>query len=184
MGISLDEEIALIEKITGPGPGDVILDLACGPGLYARALAAGHPERTVIGLDLSWPMLRYGAVKARRLAIENLAFVRGDAHILPLKDGSVDVADCCGALHLFTDVPRVLGELARVVRPGGRLAIAAAWRSEHRLAQCKADLDERFWRLHYFRTGELEALLRRAGFTPAVHHAKGLWIIAGGVREP
>ena len=54
--ISLDDEMALIKRIAEIGPADTVLDLACGPGLYARAFAEDGPRRRVVGLDCSWPM--------------------------------------------------------------------------------------------------------------------------------
>jgi len=184
MGISLDREIALIKEITHPGPAEKVLDLACGPGIYARAFAEGNPRREVFGLDLSWPMLRYAVGKAQRLGMGNITFMRGDAHWLPFRDCSLDVANCCGALHLFSDIRRVLGSLARVLRPGGRFSAAAALlRPESRFSRLKARLDGKYWGVHYFRQAELEGLFDEAGFEPTVHHAKGIWIIISGLRR-
>jgi len=184
LGISLHDEISLIQRITSPGPADTVLDLACGPGLYARSFAQGSPARNVVGLDLSWPMLRYASRKAGRLGIENIAFLHGDAHQLPLRDASVDVANCCGAMHIFGEIGRVLGELHRVIKPNGRFSTALAWRSSNPLNRLKAYLDEKFWGIHYFREGELKDRLDQAGFEPTVYHAKGVWMIAGATRRP
>jgi ubiquinone/menaquinone biosynthesis C-methylase UbiE/uncharacterized protein YbaR (Trm112 family) len=184
MGIRLEAEMALIQQVTRPGPTDTILDLACGPGLYARAFAEGSPERRVFGLDLSWPMLRYATKKAARLGVENLAFLHGDAHAIPLKDASVDVVNCSGALHLFRDIQRVLGELRRVIKPGGRFSGAMALVRSNPWSRLKAYLDEKFWKIHYFREEEFKDLLDAAGFEPAVHHTRGVWMIASGVRRP
>ncbi|HUU93856.1 MAG TPA: methyltransferase domain-containing protein [Phycisphaerae bacterium] len=123
--ISLSEEVTLVKRILDCGPADTVLDLACGPGLFTRSFAEGNSERTAIGLDLSWPMLRYAVRKAARLGMTNVTFLHGDAHCLPLRDGSLDGANCCGALHLFPDVRQVLGELKRAIRPGG----ASRWRA-------------------------------------------------------
>ena len=184
MGITLEDEIALIRKIDAAGPDDAILDLACGPGIFARAFAEESPARRVFGLDLSWPMLRYAVRKAGKLGLANITFLRGDAHELPFRDGSLDVANCCGALHLFSDVRRVLGELHRVLKPGGRLSVAAALvRPSSAFSRLKAYLDGRFWKIHYFRKEEMKGLLDEAGFAPTIHHARGIWMIAGGVRR-
>lgn len=184
MGIRLEDEMALVQRITRPGPTDTILDLACGPGLYARAFAEGSPARNVFGLDLSWPMLRYATKKATRLGLENIAFLHGDAHAIPLKDMSVDVANCCGALHLFGDIRRVLGELHRAMKPGGRFSAAMALVRPNPWSRLKAYLDGKCWKIHYFREEELESLLDESGFEPTVYHARGIWMIAGGVRRP
>ncbi|MHC4357627.1 MAG: methyltransferase domain-containing protein [Planctomycetota bacterium] len=184
MKISLDDEIALIKGITNPGPTDTVLDLACGPGLYTRAFAEESHAREVIGLDISWPMLRYGNKKAKRLGIKNITFMHGDAHYLPFRDSSVDVANCCGALHIFSDVRRVLGELHRVIKPNGRFSAALALVRPNLLNRLKAYLDGKFWGIHYFWEEELKELFDEAGFEPTVYHAKGVWMIAGGVRRP
>ena len=183
MGVTFDEELAIIERILGLGADETILDLACGPGLYARAFAAGSPDRTVIGLDRSRPMLRYAVKKARLLGLANLAFLHGDAHALPLADASVTAANCCGALHLFDEPRRVLAELARVIVPGGRFSAAAIWVGTKWWTRWKARNNARYWGIHHFTADELTGLLDQAGFEPTVHHAKGVWIIVGGLRR-
>ncbi|MHC4198051.1 MAG: methyltransferase domain-containing protein [Planctomycetota bacterium] len=182
--ISLSDEMSLIKRVADAGPADTVLDLACGPGLYARAFAEESHGRTVIGLDLSWPMLRYGVKKARRLGIKNITFMHGDAHYLPLKALLVDVANCCGALHLFSDYRHVVGELHRVIKPNGRFSMALALVRPTLLSRLKAYLDGKLFGIHYFYEEELEKLLDEAGFEPTVYHAKGLWMIACGVRRP
>jgi ubiquinone/menaquinone biosynthesis C-methylase UbiE/uncharacterized protein YbaR (Trm112 family) len=184
MRISLEDEIALIRRIANLGPSDRALDLACGPGLFTRALAEGNPDRNVFGLDLSWPMLRYGTKKAKELGLDNLTFFHGDAHELPFKDASLDAANCCGAMHLFSDIRRVLNELHRVLKPHGRFSAAMALVRSRPLSRLKAYLDETFWGMHYFREEEIQSLLDEAGFEPTIHHARGVWMIAGGVRRP
>lgn len=98
----------------GLPPGSVILDLACGTGDLS-ALAHRHGYRTV-GADLSWGML---AANHRTGA----AVVQCDAGALPLATGSVDGVVCGYALRNFTDLPGSLLEAARVLRPGGRIAV-------------------------------------------------------------
>jgi len=181
MKISLDDEIALIKRIAKTGPADRVLDLACGPGVFARPFAVESTDREVIGFDLSWPMLRYATTKAKRCRIENIAFMHGDAHYLPLKDSSIDVANCCGALHIFKDIRQVLSELNRVIKPNGRFSAALCLRSSNPFNRLKASLDEKFWGIHYYREEEFKGLLDEAGFEPTVYHAKGIWMIAGGV---
>jgi SAM-dependent methyltransferase len=183
MGLTLAEEMALIKRIAKPGDNDTILDLACGTGIYTRSFALDGTGRNVVGLDVSWPMLHYAVNKAGQMGIKNVQFLHGDAHNLPFADGSLDVANCCGALHLFKDVRRVLGELYRALKPGGRLSVAAAWQSEKPWSRLKARLDERFWNVHYFSKEELTGLLDEAGFDPAIYHTYGIWIVAGGVKR-
>lgn len=182
-GLRLGEEIALIKRITNPGETDTILDLACGTGIYTRAFSLDGAGRNVFGLDVSWPMLKYATNKAHQMGIKNIQFLHGDAHNLPFANESLDVVNCCGALHLFADVRHVLRELYRAIRPGGRFSVAAAWQSEKLWSRMKAYTDMRFWRVHYFSKEELSNLLDEAGFNPTIYHTHGVWIVAGGVRR-
>lgn len=182
-GISLEEESSLIERILAIHSRDRVLDLACGPGLYARRFAREGRERYVVGLDLSWPMLRRGVAMSEREGIPNIAFARGDAQELPFKDGSLDAASCCGAMHLFPNPRRVLGELHRVVRPGGRFSTAVVLTGGVGLASRLGDALGQRGGVRGFREEDFQALLDGAGFEPTVYHARGVWMIAGGVRR-
>lgn len=94
-------------------PGSVVLDVACGTGDLCRDLAAaGHRP---IGVDLSFGML----ANARTTA----PLVQADALRLPLPDAAVDGLTCGFALRNFVDLDGFLAEAARVVRPGGRIAL-------------------------------------------------------------
>jgi demethylmenaquinone methyltransferase/2-methoxy-6-polyprenyl-1,4-benzoquinol methylase len=100
----------------GVGEGDLLLDLACGTGDLLE-LAARRGARGV-GVDLAAGMLRAGH---RRLP--GAAFVQGDGAALPLRDASIQVVACGFAFRNFVSVPDVLRELARVLAPGGRIAV-------------------------------------------------------------
>ncbi len=105
------------------GPDDCVLDLACGTGDLAR-LAAARGAR-VCGLDFAGQMLR----RARRRD-PRLAWVRADATALCLPDGWASVVVCGFALRNFVSIPPVLVEMARVLAPGGRLALLEVDRPE------------------------------------------------------
>jgi demethylmenaquinone methyltransferase/2-methoxy-6-polyprenyl-1,4-benzoquinol methylase len=110
----------------GVGPGDQVVDVGCGTGDLA-ALAAARGAR-VVGVDFSGEMLR----AARRRGPAS-AWVRGDAEALPLPDAFASVVTSGFALRNFASLERALAEMARVLRPGGRLALLevdrpdAAW---------------------------------------------------------
>ncbi len=90
-----------------------VLDLACGTGDFMWAVEKkGH---TAIGIDLSHGMMT-AAPKSGR-------FVQGDLLDLPVADGSVDAAVCGYALRNLLELPPFFAELARVVKPGGRIAL-------------------------------------------------------------
>ena len=99
-------------------PGETVLDLAAGTGVSSVELALSGA--TAVACDFSLGMLRAGRqVKAR----DAVPFVAGDATRLPFRDGVFDAAVISFGLRNVSDVPRALRELARVVRPGGRLVI-------------------------------------------------------------
>jgi demethylmenaquinone methyltransferase/2-methoxy-6-polyprenyl-1,4-benzoquinol methylase len=110
------------------GPGDRVLDLACGTGDLAELARARGAE--VLGVDFSREMLR-GA--ARRGATGWL--VQADAQALPLADAGASVVTCGFALRNFVSLPAVLRECARVLRPGGRLALLEVDRPERWLVR-------------------------------------------------
>ena len=107
---------SLIDAL-GVDGGDTVLDLACGTGDFA--LMARERGARVIGLDFAGAML----AAARERCPEAVTLVRGDALRLPLADGSVSVAVSGFALRNFVAIPPVLDELARVLRPGGRVGL-------------------------------------------------------------
>jgi len=94
-----------------------VLDAACGTGRYSVHLAArGHD---VIGVDRSAAMLAKARTK-----LPHSEFRDGDLEALPLADASVDVAVCALALVHLPEVSKAVAELARVVRPGGRVVVS------------------------------------------------------------
>ncbi len=108
----------------GLGPGDRLLDLACGTGDLAELAAARGA--TVWAVDFAGEMLRGG----RRRGID-AHWVQGDAERLPFPDGAADCLSCGFALRNFASLPAVLAEMARVLAPGGRLALIEVDRPRH-----------------------------------------------------
>jgi demethylmenaquinone methyltransferase/2-methoxy-6-polyprenyl-1,4-benzoquinol methylase len=104
-------------------PGSVVLDLACGTGDLCRELRAQGLRP--IGVDLSFGMLAAARTDA--------PLVHGDALRLPLPDASVDGVTCGFALRNFERLPTFFAELARVVRPGGRVALLEVAEPPNRL---------------------------------------------------
>lgn len=104
------------------GWGASVLDIGCGPGNLTVALAkAVGPDGLAIGLDISASMLDR-AVK--RSMPTNTGYLRADAERLPLREAVVDAASCALLLHLVDDVGSALDQVARVLRPGGRIALS------------------------------------------------------------
>lgn len=106
---------SLVDRL-GIGPGDTVLDLACGTGDFAEICRLRGAE--AVGLDFSRQMLRGAA--ARSLASP---WVQGDALRLPFATGAFTAAVSGFALRNFVAIPPVFEELARVIQPGGRLGL-------------------------------------------------------------
>jgi SAM-dependent methyltransferase len=107
-----------------PGRAEHVVEAGCGPGLYARQLAARFPHLRVTGIDRSREQIRIARSRAAAESLERCEFAVGDARELPLADGSVDAVI---ASRLLSSVPvpsRIVAELRRVLRPGGRCFIA------------------------------------------------------------
>jgi demethylmenaquinone methyltransferase/2-methoxy-6-polyprenyl-1,4-benzoquinol methylase len=125
LSLGLDQRwrARLIDAIA-PRPGHRILDLATGTGDVALMLAGLHPEVTVVGLDPSGGMLDVARGKARRLGVHGqVELVQGDAERLPFEDDAFDGCMMAFGIRNVPDRPAALREMARVVRPGGRVAI-------------------------------------------------------------
>ena len=106
-----------------PRPGERALDLCCGTGDVARALAAETAKvgraGSIVGLDFTEEMLEI----ARRIIATSSAvtYLRGDALSLPFPDGDFDLVTCAYGFRNLADLDRGLRESHRVLRPGGRL---------------------------------------------------------------
>jgi len=111
--------------LAGLHPGDRALDVACGTGDLALALASRvAPGGEVLGADFSERMLDHAREKAAgRTEAAALRFEWADAMALPYEDGSFDAATVGFGARNFADLRRGLAEMARVVRPGGRVVV-------------------------------------------------------------
>jgi demethylmenaquinone methyltransferase/2-methoxy-6-polyprenyl-1,4-benzoquinol methylase len=169
-------------------PASVVLDVAAGTGDFTRELR--RQGQRAIATDLSYNMLH----TARN--VENR--VQADASHLPFRWASFDGATCGYALRNFTDLEKTFTEMARVLRPGGRLSIlevaeprAGLWRTGFRLwfrrvvpfiGSVLSDRDA----YHYLpastaylpETADIVSMLNRAGFS-AVNHRR----IMGGLSQ-
>lgn len=105
-------------------PGDSVLDVCCGTGDLAFELAKRvGPGGRVVGCDFSEPMLDLAREKAARGGIESVRFEWADALQLPYDAGRFDAVTVGFGVRNFADRDKGLREMARVLRPGGRLVI-------------------------------------------------------------
>jgi len=109
------------------GTGDSVLDVACGTGVLAcAALDRVGPQGRVVGLDLNADML--SVARRKSAAID---WREGRAEALPFPDGSFDAVVSQFGFMFFEDRPAALREMRRVLRPGGRLAVAVCDALDH-----------------------------------------------------
>jgi demethylmenaquinone methyltransferase / 2-methoxy-6-polyprenyl-1,4-benzoquinol methylase len=105
------------------GPGASALDVCCGTGDLALELARrAGPQGRVVGLDFSAPMLDLAREKSRADG-DRVGWVQGNALELPFEDGEFDAATVGFGARNVVDLERGIAEMARVVRPGGRVVI-------------------------------------------------------------
>jgi ubiquinone/menaquinone biosynthesis C-methylase UbiE len=114
-------EAERLARMVKAGPADLALDLACGPGTLALRFA--RHVRWICGLDLTPAILERARRTAAAEGLANLEFAIGDAQSLPFPDTSLDIAVTSYSVHHFPDPGRHIAEMARVVRPGGRVGI-------------------------------------------------------------
>jgi demethylmenaquinone methyltransferase/2-methoxy-6-polyprenyl-1,4-benzoquinol methylase len=128
-------------RLAEPAPGRRALDLCCGTGDVAFALAAAGAD--VVGLDFSEPMLavarRRQPEQASRAGAGPVKFLQGDALALPFPDATFDVVTISYGLRNLADLDGGLREMLRVLRPGGRALVLDFGKPDHAL-----------WRALYF----------------------------------
>jgi ubiquinone/menaquinone biosynthesis C-methylase UbiE len=138
--------VKLIREHLGELRGRRVLDVGCGKGRFARVFQEQEPQAELWGLDLSAEMLKY--------VPEGIHTRAGSMTELPFEDAYFDGAYATESLEHAVEIERAVGEICRVVKPGGRIVII--------------DKNSEHWgRLHtpewekWFSRKELERLLRR-----------------------
>lgn len=111
-----------------------VLDVGCGSGQTTRLAALRASRGHALGLDLSAPMLAEARSRAEREGITNVAFTQGDAQVHPLEAGAFDAAVSRYGVMFFADPVAAFRNVARALRPGGRLAFV-----------CPADAELNDW---------------------------------------
>ena len=121
--------------------GETVLDLGSGAGadVLISARRVGASGRA-IGLDMTDEMLDLARANAAQAGVANAEFVKGNIEDIPLADASVDVVISNCVINLSADKAAVLGEVARVLRPGGRFAISDVIADPDMDAATRADM--------------------------------------------
>jgi len=125
---------SLWESFTGAGnpqphvditSGETVLDLGCGAGLdlYLYTQATGAFGR-IYGLDMSEEMIAKAKYNMEMLHVKNVEFLLASADNVPLPDNCVDIVTANGIYNLSPDKEKIMGEVVRVLRPGGRTVFA------------------------------------------------------------
>ena len=146
--------------------GQVVLDLGSGAGFdcFLAARAVGATGR-VIGVDMTHDMLAKARENARKNGFNNVEFRLGEIEALPVPDNSVDVIISNCVINLSPEKPRVFHEAFRVLKPGGRLAVADIVATAPLPDEVKGD-----WSAYTgcmsgaSQISDLETMLREAGF--------------------
>jgi SAM-dependent methyltransferase len=158
-------ERQLILELVGDDPGRRMLDIGCGDGEFALELK--RRGAAVVGIDASAEMIDAARARAARESAD-VRFEVAVAERLPFADGQFDLVTAITILCFVADAAPVFQEIARVMRPGGRLVIGelgkwSTWAAGRRV---RAWLGSRLWRRGRFRTaGELRDLAEGVGLT-------------------
>jgi SAM-dependent methyltransferase len=173
-------------------PGDTLLDAGCGEGRHCfGALERGA---RVLGLDLDWTSLRAaaGGLRSRAGELGSLGeMLQGDAFALPFPDESFDKVICAEVMEHVHDYSAAARELARVTKPGGRLAITIPTATSEQLYLRLGDdyFESPGGHIRIFRPRRLAETLASAGLaTEGVGFAHGLhtpyWVLRSIVGLP
>ena len=176
-----------LAAFTGAQPHHIALDVACGPGFLTAALA--RRCATAFGVDATPALIERARGHAPQQGIVNLRFHLGDAETLPFASARFDVVTCKAAFHHFTRPDRVLAEMRRVVKEGGRVMVADMLGAEDAALATYQDRIERLCDPTHVRAlprSEFERLFASAGFqmlaapTGSMDYDVDEWMAHGG----
>src|SRR5437762_9440222 len=117
----------LLLTVSGAGPADTVLDVACGTGLMSCAFA--KVARHVTGIDLTPAMIEQAKAMQKADGLTNLTWHIGDVLPLPFSDGSFSLVFTRYSFHHLLDPKAVLAEMVRVCAPGGRVVVVDVFMS-------------------------------------------------------
>ncbi len=180
---SLSWEMELTSEYLSLSPGLELLDLACGPGNFTRRFSKPLAGGTLIGVDLSLPMLRRAERELRRVGADNITLVRADVSRWPFARSCFDRVHCAGGLHLFPALPDVFASIHRSLVKGGIFVGSTYCVAE---GAVKGGIQKYVSAAHgfrWFRPDELRELAIDAGFEGWEHRMKKQGIVFRAVKR-
>ena len=152
------------------GPGKQVLDIACGPGNSARLLADEFGAM-VTGVDYSAKLLEQARLITKAAGLsQRVSFQQAEAQQLPFANQTFDVIFCECALCTFADAPRVISEMVRVLKPGGRLALSDIIINAPVPEQLQSALGQALCIAGARSASDYQLLIKAAGFNPPRCH--------------
>jgi ubiquinone/menaquinone biosynthesis C-methylase UbiE len=180
-GPGMAEEKRIARLLMGLGPGDGVLDVACGPGNFSRDFArVVGDEGLVVGLDASRAMLERAVRETQAAGIANVCFVFADATAMPFREASFDAVCCFAALNLFPEPFEALDEMRRVLAPGGRVALFTSSRGRTAALRALESAIAAPAGIRMFEQAELVEALQARGFADIRQRISGLTQFVGG----
>jgi ubiquinone/menaquinone biosynthesis C-methylase UbiE len=160
-------ERALLLRLVGPLDRRNVLDVGCGDGVLTRTFAEASASR-VVGIDIDERMISRASARAAERGVPiDIDYVIGQAQNLPFRGGSLDLVTVVTVLTFVPEPLVAMREMARVLRPGGRLVVGelgkwSQWAAERRIRGWRKG---GMWRDATFRSaGEWRVLVEAAGF--------------------
>lgn len=183
LGPGMAEERRIATRMLEVGPGDRILDVACGTGAFTRAFGrAVGAEGLAVGTDVSRTMLARAVAATDPAELPRVAFLRADVLDPPFRSRSFDGVCCFAALNLFAQPLVALDRLTEALAPGGRIAIFTSARGRSAPLRLAGSVVERTTGMRMFERGELVDALKERGFVGVRQRLAGATQFVGGRR--
>jgi ubiquinone/menaquinone biosynthesis C-methylase UbiE len=156
------DAMQILVELSGVASDDLVLDVACGPGIVSCEFA--RHARQVTGVDLTPAMIEQAQKRQHELNLDNVGWSVGDAVPLPYPDNSFSLVLTRYSFHHLLDPQKALGEMIRVCNPGGRVMVAdVAIDSANSAAYDRLEILRDPSHLHALTTEEFAALFRNSG---------------------